>query len=245
MIKSLAILPAAFLALSGNLLPSTSSHQESRTITIAREKSGDWKRLFDGTTTKGWHTYGKSEAGSAWKAEDSVLKLDASSPSGRGDLITDSEYANFDLKLEWKVSKGANSGIIFLVHEDAAKYGATYETGPEMQILDNEGHPDGKIFKHRAGDLYDLIPCRQQTVKAVGEWNQAEVRLKNGHLKFLLNGVEVVDTKMWDADWDKMVAGSKFAKMPGFATFHQGHIALQDHGGDENVWFKNIMIKEL
>jgi hypothetical protein len=201
--------------------------------------------LFDGTTTNGWHTYGQSSAGSAWKVNDSTLHLIGSSTSGRGDIVTDSEYENFDLKLEWKVQKGTNSGIMFDVHEDPSKYQNTYETGPEMQVLDNDGHPDGKIFKHRAGDLYDLIPCKQQTVKAVGEWNQVEIRLKNGHLKFTLNGVDVVETKMWDDNWNKMVAGSKFAKMPGFAIYHKGHISLQDHGGNEDVWFKNIMIKQL
>lgn len=210
-----------------------------------QKSSGDWHSLFDGKTTHGWHTYGQSGAGDAWVAQDSVLHLVASSKTGRGDLVTDGEYENFDLKLEWKVSKGANSGIMFLVHEDTSKYKQTYVTGPEMQILDNDGHPDGRYLKHRAGDLYDLIPCIQQTVKPVGQWNQVEIRLKNGKLKFFLNGTEVVDTKMWDDNWDKLVAGSKFAKMPGFATFHKGHIALQDHGGDEDVWFKNIQIREL
>ncbi len=234
--KSFAIIPIAFLSLWAFPFRGT---------TVKPMPSGGWQKLFDDSTTKGWHTYGKTEAGSAWKAENGLLKLDGSSKTGRGDLLTDSEYTNFDLKLEWRVTKGANSGIIFLVHEDTTQYANTYETGPEMQILDNEGHPDGKIFKHRAGDLYDLIPCLRQTVKAVGEWNQVEIRVKNGKLKFTLNGFEVVTTKMWDADWDKMVAGSKFAKMPGFATFHKGHIALQDHGGDENVYFRNIQIQQL
>jgi hypothetical protein len=228
--KRFLFLPLAFFALSAFAPAKTSD---------------DWKSLFDGKTTKGWHTYGQTGAGSAWKADDSVLHLDASAKTGRGDLITDSEYENFDLKLEWKVSKGANSGIIFLVHEDPSKYNNTFETGPEMQILDNDGHPDGKIFKHRAGDLYDLIPCQQQTVKHIGEWNQVEIRLKSGRLRFTLNGVVVVETKMWDDNWNKMVAGSKFASMPGFATFHKGHIALQDHGGDETVAFRNIEIKQL
>ena len=207
--------------------------------------SDDWVSLFDGKTTNGWHTYGQPGPGSAWKVQDSVLYLDASSKTGRGDLVTDSTYENFDLKLEWKIAKGGNSGIMFDVHEDTVKYKDTYETGPEMQILDNEGHPDGRIFKHRAGDLYDLIPCHQQTVKHVGEWNQVEIRLKNGKLRFTLNGTVVVETKMWDDDWNKLVAGSKFASMPGFATFHKGHISLQDHGQDEGVWFKNIQIKQL
>jgi hypothetical protein len=248
--KRFLMIPLALCALSSARLPASRAtggapKTEAMPETEAAPKTGDWQKLFDGTSTKGWHTYGQPTTGVAWKAEDSVLHLKASSPTGRGDIVTDSEYDNFDLKLEWKVSKGANSGIIFLVHEDTSLYHATYQTGPEMQILDNDGHPDGRIFKHRAGDLYDLVPCKQQTVRAVGEWNQAEVHLKNGRLKLTLNGVEVVDTKMWDGDWDKMVAGSKFAQMKGFATFHKGHIALQDHGGDEDVWFKNIMIKQL
>ncbi|TDW99623.1 3-keto-disaccharide hydrolase [Dinghuibacter silviterrae] len=213
--------------------------------TAVKTVSGDWVSIFDGKTTHGWHTYGQSTAGSAWKAADGVLHLDASSRDGRGDLVTDGEYDNFDLKLEWKESKGANSGIMFDVHEDPSKYQNTYETGPEMQILDNDNHPDGKNFKHRAGDLYDLIPCKVQTVKPVGEWNKVEIRLRNGKLQFFLNDTEVVATRMWTDDWNKLVAGSKFAKMPGFATFHKGHISLQDHGGDEDVWFRDIQIKQL
>ncbi len=235
--KLYAIVPMALVAVCAFRAPIAT--------TSSAASAGGWVKLFDGTTTNGWHTYGQSSAGSAWKADDSTLHLIGSSTSGRGDIVTDSEYENFDLKLEWKVQKGTNSGIMFDVHEDPSKYQNTYETGPEMQVLDNDGHPDGKIFKHRAGDLYDLIPCKQQTVKPVGEWNQVEIRLKNGRLKFTLNGVDVVETKMWDDNWNKMVAGSKFAKMPGFATYHKGHISLQDHGGNEDVWFKNIMIKQL
>jgi hypothetical protein len=242
--KLYAIVPIMLVAVCAFRAPIATFHAPLAAKTSA-SANGGWVKLFDGTTTKGWHTYGQSSAGSAWKADDSTLHLIGSSTSGRGDIVTDSEYENFDLKLEWKVQKGTNSGIMFDVHEDPSKYKNTYETGPEMQVLDNDGHPDGKIFKHRAGDLYDLIPCKVQTVKPVGEWNQVEIRLKNGKLKFTLNGVDVVETKMWDDNWNKMVAGSKFAQMPGFATFHKGHISLQDHGGNEDVWFKNIMIKQL
>jgi len=261
--KILAVIPLALISLLGNgiFLPgahkaalagdgvpaAASAAPGAATMAAppAATKTGGWESLFDGKSTKGWHTYGKQGAGDAWKAGDSLLHLDATSKTGRGDLITDSEYENFDLKLDWKVAKGANSGIIFLVHEDPATYSNTYNTGPEMQVLDNDGNPDGRNFKHRAGDLYDLIPCHQQTVKAVGEWNSVEIRLKNGRLKFTLNGVDVVETRMWTPEWDTLVAHSKFATMPGFATFHKGHIALQDHGGDEDIWFRNIQIKQL
>ena len=112
-----------------------------------------------------------------------------------------------------------------------------------MQVLDNDGHPDGKIHKHRAGDLYDLIASSSEPVHPVGEWNDAEIKLDHGKLSLYLNGVNVVNTTMWDANWDALVKGSKFSKMPGFAKSKSGHIDLQDHGND--VWFRNIRIKAL
>ena len=210
------------------------------------EKKEGWQLLFDGTSTGGWHTYGKTSAGSSWKIADGVLYLDSTKTDGKrdeGDLVTDKEYENFHLALDWKLAPGGNSGIIFLINEDTTKYKRTYETGPEMQVLDNEGHKDGKIDKHHAGDLYDLIACSTETVKPVGEWNHAEIKLDKGKLDFYLNGTNVVSTTMWDDNWNKMVAGSKFKDMAGFAKFKKGKIALQDHG--DPVWYRNIKIREL
>jgi hypothetical protein len=112
-----------------------------------------------------------------------------------------------------------------------------------MQVLDNERHPDAKIHKHRAGDLYDLIACKKEVVKPAGEWNKAEVKCKDGKVELYLNGTEVVETTLWDDNWKKMVAESKFKTMPDFGTYKTGKIALQDHGDD--VWFRNIMIRKL
>ena len=211
-------------------------------ITNAQNK---FKPLFDGTTTKGWHTYGKNTVGAAWKVEDGTLHFDpsATANSQGGDIVTDKEYTNFHLKLEWKVAPKSNSGIIFYIHEDPEKYKNTYETGLEMQVLDNDGHPDGKISKHRAGNLYDLIKSDIEPVKPVGEWNAAEIISDNGQLTFKLNGVIVVKTTLWDDNWKSLIAGSKFASWKSFGTFKTGKIALQDHG--ENVWYRNIVIKEL
>jgi len=200
--------------------------------------------LFDGTSTSGWHTYGKKAATAAWKVENGELHFDptAAKNGQGGDLVTDKEYTNFHLKLEWKVAAKSNSGIIFFVNEDLAKFKNTYETGLEMQVLDNDGHPDGKIEKHRAGDLYDLIKSTTEPVKPVGEWNSVDIVCKFGKLQMLLNGVKVVETMLWDDKFKALVAGSKFATWPGFAAFQSGKIALQDHG--DNVWYRNIMIKE-
>lgn len=204
-----------------------------------------WIKLLNGKNLNGWHTYGKQVAGNSWMVEkDGSLHLNTSSNNRvAGDLVTTDEYKNFDLKVEWKISKNGNSGILFLVHEDTAKYDYTFRTGPEMQVLDNDGHEDGKIYKHRAGDLYDLIACSKETVKPVGEWNKAEIICNNGNLQLFLNGTKVVETTLWNDEWNKMVSKSKFKTMPGFGRYHEGKIALQDHGND--VWFRNIEIKKL
>jgi Domain of Unknown Function (DUF1080) len=222
-----------------------STKTDSSTATASM--SDGWISLFDGKTSNGWHKYGGGPVGTSWKIADGAIYLDTSvKVNGQrdgGDIATHQEFENFDLKLEWKIAKNGNSGIMFNVHEDTTKYKSPYETGPEMQVLDNDGHPDGKIKKHRAGDLYDLISCSKETVKAVGEWNQAEIRLLNGKLDLSLNGENVVSTTLWDDNWKKLVAGSKFKTMPGFGTFKTGRIDLQDH--ECMVWFRNIMIKKL
>ena len=206
--------------------------------------SKGWQKLFDGKTTTGWHTYGKATAGSDWKIDDGALFLDASHKTAGqgGDLVTNEEFTNYHLKLEWKISKNGNSGIIFNVHEDP-KYSATYTTGPEMQVLDNGGHADGKITKHRSGDLYDLVQSRKENVKPVGEWNSAEIILNNGALELIQNGESIVKTTMWDDNWKQLVAGSKFKTWPAFGIYKTGKIALQDHGNE--VWYRNISIKRL
>ncbi|HWR33718.1 MAG TPA: DUF1080 domain-containing protein, partial [Chitinophagaceae bacterium] len=198
--------------------------------------------------TRGWHKYGGGKTGSAWKVKDGYLFLDTTIKENwqikdGGDIVSDEEYENFHLRLEWKIAKDGNSGIIFYIHEDKSRFNWCWETGPEMQVLDNNGHPDARIIKHRAGDLYDLISCSKETVKPHGEWNLAEVKCVNGKLDIYLNGENIVSIILWDDNWKKMVAGSKFRNMPGFGTFSKGHIGLQDHGNE--VCFRNIRIKRL
>lgn len=212
------------------------------------EQNAGWRLLFNGRNTEGWHKYGNAPVGSAWKITDGSLELDTTVKENwqvkdGGDIISDEEFENFHLKLDWKIAKNGNSGIIFYIHEDKANYEFPWMTGMEMQVLDNNGHPDAKIIKHRAGDLYDLITVSKETVKPYGEWNHAEIKCLNGKLDLYLNGENVVSTILWDDNWKKMVAGSKFRNMPGFGTYKKGHIGLQDHGNE--VFFRNIMIKKL
>jgi len=258
MIKILALLALTSAAVAGcnnhssDKPAKADSTKESASMDVNtltdKEKADGWQLMFDGKSTTGWHKYGGAPAGAAWKIREGNLCLDTSVKENwqikdGGDLVSDDEFENFDLQLEWNIAKDGNSGIIFYIHEDSTKYKWPWETGPEMQVLDNDGHPDGKLIKHRAGDLYDLISCSRETVKPPGEWNLAEIKCLNGKLDLSLNGENVVSTTLWDDNWKKMVAGSKFKAMPGFGTFQKGRIALQDHGNE--VCFRNIKIRRL
>lgn len=214
--------------------------QQLNTVTRSEKKAG-WQLLFNGNSLEGWHTYLKDSPDKKWTVLDHTIMLDPAAGGG-GDLVTNGEYENFELQLDWKISEGGNSGIIFLVHEDP-KYRATYLTGPEMQVLDNVKADDNKKPDHLAGSLYDLIACDSSAVHPVGDWNHVEIRLDHGHLTFWMNGKKVVETQMWDNAWKQLVADSKFAPWKEFASFHKGHIALQDHG--HQVWYRNIMIRNL
>jgi hypothetical protein len=211
-----------------------------------------WESLFDGQTTKGWHKYGGDPVGPAWKVKDGFLYLDTSNKTngqiiGGGDIVTDEEFENFHLQLEWKIAPRGNSGIIFYIHEDKPKYNWPWETGPEMQVLDNgtptsAGQSDAIYYTHRAGDLYDMLASKE-AVKPVGEWNQVEIIARDGKLDFYMNGVRTLSTIMWDDNWKQMIAKSKFRSMPGFGTYRKGRIGLQDH--DNQVSYRNIRIKRL
>lgn len=212
-----------------------------------KEKNEGWKLLFDGKTTEGWRNYQSDDIGSAWKVKDGTLYLDDSNKKDwqivdGGDIITDSAYDNYILELDWKIEKGGNSGVIYHVQEDE-EYDFVWQTGPEMQILDNLNHPDGRIEKHRAGDLYDLIETKFVTVNPAGEWNTARLVSNNGKMEHWLNGYKVVEYNMKDSSWEEMIQNSKFSDMSAFGKSQQGHIAIQDHG--DTVWFRNIKIKKL
>ena len=219
-------------------------------VLTEKEKNDGWVTLFDGKTTKGWHSYGKDKPGSDWKVTNGAIMLQPVKEGEKkdaGDLVTDNEYSNFDFKVDWKISSKGNSGIIFYIYEDSALYPETYNTGLEMQVLDNGtptrlGHPDGKLYTHRAGDLYDLLASKE-TVHPQGEWNHVEIISLNGKLDFYMNGIHTLSTHLWDENWKQMIAISKFKDMKNFGTFRKGKISLQDHGN--MVWFKNIKIKKL
>ena len=204
--------------------------------------------LFDGKSLSDWHTYGQKTAGAAWNIDDGSIHLKPGAKNGYqtaggGDLVSNEAYGNFDLRLEWKIGKKANSGIMFFVQDDTLKYKETWNTGPEMQVCDKDSNEDAHSFKHEAGDIYDLIASTIMSAKPALEWNQVEIISNHNHLDLFLNGVPIISTALWDENWKKLIAASKFNSMPAFGTFHTGHFALQDHG--EEVWYRNISIKKL
>jgi hypothetical protein len=219
------------------------------TLTEA-EKADGWVLLFDGTTSTGWRGFNKTEFPENWKIVDGTMycvesgRGEAGAENG-GDIVYDKPFENFKLSLEWKVGEGGNSGIFYLAQEGKDKI---WRTAPEMQILDNERHIDAELGKdgnHKAGSLYDLIPAKPQNTKPAGEWNSVEILVYKGTVIHRQNGEQVVEYHLWTPEWNEMIKNSKFPEYnPDWANVAKsGLIGLQDHG--DNVWFRNIKIKEM
>jgi hypothetical protein len=232
--------PALLLLLAGGCFnswqPSTVDHPTVRLS--AEEIENGWVPLFDGASLIGWRIYHGGAPTTGWRVEDQSIVRTAG--PGVGDLVTDATYANFDLKLDWKVSPGGNSGIIYRVDDSGD---ATYMTGPEFQVLDDERHLDGRSELTSAGAVYGLYPAPRGIVKPAGEWNAARILVNGNHVEHWLNGTRIAQYELGSPEWAQKVAASKFAAWKGYGTFTRGRIALQDHG--DVVAFRNIRIKVL
>lgn len=217
------------------------------TLSEAEEEEG-WVLLFNGKDTEGWRKYNDTVFPDIWEVVNGTLHHATRTNGGGsgGDIIYDKKFRNFDLKLDWKISEGGNSGIFYLGQE--VTDWPIYYTAPEVQVLDNERHPDaqmGKDGNRQAGSLYDIIPAKPQNSKPAGEWNSIEIICNNGHVVHKQNGETVVEYDLWTDDWKALVAESKFPGLnENWANVAQeGFVGLQDHGNE--VWYKNIKIKEL
>ncbi|SUZ84375.1 uncharacterized protein METZ01_LOCUS37229, partial [marine metagenome] len=206
-------------------------------IMVGFSSNSEWTVLFDGKTVKGLRGYKQSGFPDSWEVVDGTLKT---VPGHGVDLISEEVYKNFELELEWKVPKGGNSGIFYFATEEGDYI---WQSAPEMQVVDDEKHTDGKNTLTSAGALYALIAPSANVVKPVGEFNQVRIKVKNNHVEHWLNGTKIVEYVYGsDMMWD-LVSKSKFNKMPLFAKASEGHIGLQgDHG---LIWYKNIRIRRL
>lgn len=196
---------------------------------------GEWRILFDGGSTSEWRGYQMDAMPEGWQIVDGALTRVAPA----GDIITVDQFANFELELEWNISEGGNSGIFFRVTEDAEN---TYETGPEMQVLDNAAHADGRTPLTSAGANYGLYPAPEDAANPPGEWNSVRIVVDGAHVEHWLNGNKIVEYELWTDDWEQRVANSKFVEWPGYGRAERGHIGLQDHG--DWVAYRNIRIRE-
>lgn len=224
--------------------------------------------IFDGKSFNGWRGYGKDNVPSRWTIDNGAIKFNGSGggeaqTSEGGDLIFAHKFKNFELELEWKVSKGGNSGLFYLAQEVATtddkgqqRLEPIYISSPEYQLLDNENHPDAKLGvdgNRMAASLYDMIPAVPQNAKPFGEWNKAKILVYKGTVVHAQNGANVLEYHLWTPQWTDMLQKSKFSEEKWPLAFellnncggpnHEGYIGMQDHGDD--VWFRNIRIKVL
>jgi len=214
-----------------------------------KEKKNGWVLLFNGTDFTGWRQCNGTEMPKNWIIEDNAMKVftgEGKKPGSgaNGDILFgDKKFKNFELSIDWKASKMANSGIFFNVREVPGK--PIYYAAPEVQVLDNVDATDNEVASHLAGSLYDMIAADPETVHPAGEWNTIVIHVQNGKVTHNQNGVKVLEYEMWTPEWDELIANSKFKKFPGFTegVSKEGYIGLQDHGYP--VWFRNIKIREL
>lgn len=213
---------------------------------VSLNASAQWIKLFDGKTFDNWHIYNHpgEPVSDKWAIKDGAMVFN---PAGKSDwkvndLVTDKDFENFELRLEWKIEKGGNSGIFYGVKE-GKKLRTPYMSGPEIQVLDDENHPDGKNGANRlGGSLYDMIPSKSKA-KPYENWNKVKLVKKDNVMTIWQNGVLAVSYPISGPEWDKMVAGSKFKGWEHFGKYASGKIGLQDHGNV--VSFRKIKIKEL
>ncbi len=223
--------------LSGCIFAKSTAVGDSQTKNHTEMTGGNWVPLFDGRTLEGWHNFrNHGQPVQGWQVVEGAITR----TTGGGDIATNGHYANFELTLEWKVQSAGNSGIMFRV--DPAIL-VTYESGPEMQILDDAAHADGKSRLTAAGSAYGLYPAKQGVVKGAESWNSVRLLVNGARVEHWLNGQLVVEYELWSDDWELRVKNSKFAQWPSYGRARIGHIVLQDHG--DRVSFRNIRIREL
>jgi hypothetical protein len=237
-IAALALAPLAAQA------PDKKAASKPATTTASTtSKDGGWIQLFNGKDLTGWRGYKKTDASEGrWKVVDGILTLPsngAGDTHGARDIISDATFDQFDLRWEWKISEGGNSGVKYFVLEDRND-----AIGHEYQLIDDERHPDAKIGPHRqTAALYDVFPAHDRPMKPAGQWNTSEVIVKGKHVTHILNGKTVLEYDLDSPELKAAIAKSKFKDIARFGTPQNGHILVQDHG--DQVWFRKIEIKKV
>jgi hypothetical protein len=250
LIYSLGMILGGSLASCGDKQTSASKLYAELDLTAApntlteKEKQAGWQLLFDGKTFSGWHGYNMQGIPDVWAIEDGTLTMGETGGHESQDIITDRIYRKFALTVEYKLSKGSNSGVVFQVKEDA-KYQFPYETGPEFQLIDQDNFPwptpleDWQIH----GANYAMYPPKAAPYKPVNEWNRLLLVVDGNHVTQLINGIETVSYDKYSEDWVQRRNSGKWADYPDYGKFDEGNVSLQNHG--TKLWYRNVKIKQL
>lgn len=238
--KKMSIIVAALCLSTG--LHAADGDKPGKNIPV---KPGAWVSLFDGKSLKGWHGYDKNGAPvKNWAIEDGALVcLGAAKDAHGGDIVSDKQYANFEITWEWKLDKGSNSGVMYHVVE-SSKHKAPYETGPEYQMIDDINFPEKLEDWQKSGADYAMnVANSKKKLKPVGEWNTSKIIFNKGHVEHWLNGAKIVEFQAWTPEWTKKKTTGKWKDYPDYGSAKTGFIALQDHGN--KAYYKNIKIRTL
>lgn len=231
-----SIRAAAVVALAAAMVACAPSQQGSPATGVAPAAAGPWHSLFDGQTMDQWRGY-RNEDVSAWHVAGGIMTKNV----GTGDLVTRTPYANFELDLEWRISKGGNAGIFYRGTEE---YDHIYWSAPEYQLLDDANAPDGRSRLTAAGAAYAVYPAPAGIVKPAGEWNSTRIIVNGNHVEHWLNGTKLLEYELGSPDWSARVAKSKFNAWPDYGKSAIGYIGIQgDHNGELSL--RNIRIREL
>jgi hypothetical protein len=220
----------------------TSSKTTNDNMLTDNETKEGWKSLFDGKTMNGWRPYQNKKTDS-WEVVDGVMHCKGSATNKsdmQADMITNDQYENFELSVDWKISKAGNSGIMYMVTEE---FPTAYLSGPEYQLIDEPNFPEKLEDWQKVGANYAMDPAPTAKSKPFGEWNNTKIIVNKGHVEHWLNGEKIVSYELWTDDWKRKKEMGKWKDAPGYGLAKKGYIALQDHGSE--AWFKNIKIKEL
>lgn len=227
----------------------TTAEAAPNTLT-EEEKAAGWELLFDGATLDGWKRYNRDTIGPLWTVKDGVIICDGtgfgegSGGDVGGSLMTTKSFGNFELSFEWKITPGGNSGVLYHVVE-SPEYKHDYETGPEYQVMDDDGWQGGALNDaQKAGSNYDMFEApATKKVMPVGEWNTSKIVYNNGHVEHYLNGEKTVEFDESSEEYNKRYQSSKWVEYPGWNKSKVGAISLQDHGAP--VYYRSIKVRAL
>ncbi len=238
-----SLLLSAAILFSLVIFAQDKTDQSLNALTKKEIKKG-WQLLFDGNSLKGWKGFNSNQVFSCWCALNGELICQGEGGSETaGDIITIDDFENFELSLDWNISKAGNSGVFYHVLE-GEQYHAAYETGPEYQLIDDAGWPGGLEDWQQTGADYGMYPARKDKIlKPAGEWNHTRIIYKKGHVEYWLNEMKVVEFQAYSTEWKQKLAESKWKDYPGYAISKTGHIGLQNHGS--GVKFRNIKVRKL